>query len=264
MTECVWTNAILRRQHEQMIRSQDGSPRKWTIVGWLAAIAVALLIVTTNVRITANSLWLYEQLFDRNQVPLRAGMDMPSLLDVGQQIQDYFSSETEPLQVLATLNGVEVELFGGDEVSHMSDVKQLFKKTYRLQILSAAFLIIAGVLAYGTLGRTVMNHFALWVKRGALLASVVIMVIGAASVVAFEQVFLLFHYIGFPQGNFTFDTGRDYLVRVFPSGFWEDITFVIGGLTMLESLLLYGIVFALGQYTAKRRTSRVSSKERVT
>jgi uncharacterized membrane protein len=66
--------------------------------------------------------------------------------------------------------------------------------------------------------------------------------------VAFNQVFLLFHYIGFPQGNFTFSSRDDYLVRVFPNGFWSDITFVIGLLAVVGAAMVY----ALGVAIAKR------------
>lgn len=225
------------------------------MVGWLAAIALALLLVTTNVRTTANSLWLYEQLFERNEVPLRTGISMPGLRDIGAQIQDYFSSDTEPLEVLATLNGVEVSLFDADEVAHMGDVKQLFRKTYLVQALSAVFLAVMALIAFAKLGRPAVQHVAFWVERGAIIASAVIIVIGVASVVAFNQVFLLFHYIGFPQGNFTFNSRADYLVRVFPNGFWEDITFAIGGMTLIEAVVLFGVVFALRRRAAMRNAA---------
>jgi hypothetical protein len=53
---------------------------------------------------------------------------------------------------------------------------------------------------------------------------------------------LLFHYIGFPEGNFTFSTQTDYLVRVFPYGFWADITFVIGAMTLAEAAVIWTAV----------------------
>ena len=222
------------------------------VVGWLAPIALALLLITTNVRATANSLWLYEQLFDRNQVPLRTGIGMPGLRDIGAQIQDYFRGDTEPLEVIATVNGVEVSLFDANEVSHMADVKRLFGRTYLVQALSAVFLAIAGVAALVAFRGATARHVASWVKRGAVIAGGVIVAVGAASVVAFNQLFLLFHYIGFPQGNFTFNSQRDYLVRVFPNGFWEDITFVIGALTLVEAAALFGVVIALQRRAARR------------
>jgi hypothetical protein len=106
---------------------------RWAVIGWVVSVAIALLLVTSAVRISANSLWLYEQLFERNDVPQRTGISVDGLRDIGAQIVDYFGSDAEPLDVRTTINGVEVSLFGDDENAHMADVKQLFIKTYLVQ-----------------------------------------------------------------------------------------------------------------------------------
>jgi len=213
------------------------SPEGW--IGWTAAVALGLLLITTNVRFAANSLWVYERLFERNEVPARTGMTMAELSKAGATIQDYFNSDTEPLHVEATINGTTVDLFGDDEVAHMADVKRLFKRTYLVQAVSAVVLLAA--IAYVTYRerRRAVPIVARWLARGSVLAAAAIVGIGLASTVAFNQVFLLFHYIGFPQGNFTFNSQSDYLVRVFPLGFWSDITFLIGTLTLVQAALLY-------------------------
>ena len=86
------------------------------------------------------------------------------------------------------------------------------------------------------------SRYGVWFGGGLIIASAFIVIIGVASVVAFRQVFLLFHYIGFPEGNFTFSTQTDYLVRIFPNGFWSDITFVIGAMTLVEAALIWTAV----------------------
>jgi integral membrane protein (TIGR01906 family) len=209
------------------------------MVGWVAAVALVLLLVTTNVRITANSLWLYEQLFEHNHVPARTGITMVELRQVGATILDYFSSDTEPLVVVAKINGAQVSLFGADEASHMAEVKQLFVKTYRVQALSALVLAVAIAATIYVHKRRATGLVGSWLSRGSIIAAGAIAIIAVASLVAFQQVFLLFHYIGFPEGNFTFSTQTDYLVRVFPNGFWSDITFVIGAMTLIEAASLW-------------------------
>ena len=91
----------------------------------------------------------------------------------------------------------------------------------------------------------------MWARRGALIAAAVIAVLGIGSLVAFDQLFLLFHYIGFPQGNFLFDSRSDYLVRVFPFGFWRDITLLIGAMTLLEAGALYAAGLLLRRTAAR-------------
>jgi integral membrane protein (TIGR01906 family) len=219
-----------------------GMQARWGVVGWVAAVALVLLLVTTNVRATSNSLWLYEQLFERNHVPERTGITMVELRSVGGTIQDYFSCDTEPLVVVAQINGEQVSLFGDDEAAHMADVKQLFLKANLVQMLSALVLAVSVGMAAFTLRRRAWATVGSWLIRGSVIASVAIAAIGVASVVAFRQVFLLFHYIGFPEGNFTFSSQTDYLVRVFPNGFWSDITFVIGAMTLIEAALIWSAI----------------------
>ena len=232
--------------------------RWWTVVGWLAPVALMLLLVTTNVRLTANSLAVYERLFERNQVPTRTGITTEGLRDVGRQIQDYFGSDDEPLRVAAVVNGVERSLFGVDEASHMSDVKQLFRKTYRVQAVSALFLLIVAAAAVALHRRRSWTLLAMWLRRGAVISAVAIVVIGLASLVAFDQVFLLFHYLGFPEGNFTFNTTTDYLVRVFPIGFWADLTVLIGIMTILQAALLYAVGAVTPRLVRRRARSGAS------
>ena len=214
--------------------------QRWAILGWLAPIALMLLLVTTNVRLVTNSLTVYTALFERHDVSQRTGIRMESLRDVGRQIQDYFNSDTEPLRVTATVNGVPRELFNELEASHMADVKQLFLRTYRVQAASALFLLLVSVLAWVQLRRGALREFAHWLWRGGVLTLGVIGALGIGSIVAFDALFTLFHYIGFPQGNWTFDPRTDYLVRVFPFGFWQDVTLLIGGLTVLLAALAIG------------------------
>jgi integral membrane protein (TIGR01906 family) len=214
----------------------------WGIMKWAAAVALMLLLITTNVRFTASSLWLYEQLFERNGVPERTAISMAELRKVGGTIQDYFASDTEPLVVVAEINGRQVSLFGEDEAAHMADVKKLFGRTYLVQALSGAVLAIAIAAAGFVWRRRALAMVGSWLSLGSLMAAGVIAVLGVASIVAFRQVFLLFHYIGFPEGNFTFSTQTDYLVRVFPNGFWADITAVIAVMTLVEAALIWTVV----------------------
>jgi integral membrane protein (TIGR01906 family) len=227
--------------------------QRWTILGWLVPVALMLLVITSNTRFVANSLPVYDALFERNQVVVRTGITPDGLHDVAAQIQRYFGSDEEPLQVTAVVNGVERSLFRADEASHMADVKQLFRKTYRVQAASALFLLIVAAAAVLTFRKRSLGVFATWARRGGLVTAGTIAVVGVASLVAFDQVFLLFHYIGFPQGNFLFDTRTDFLVRVFPFGFWSDVTMLIGILTLFEAGVLVAAGFAVARLTGRRR-----------
>src|SRR5205814_9895795 len=61
-------------------------------------------------------------------------------------------------------------------------------------------------------------------------------VLGGFFAVAFDQAFLLFHRIFFPQGNFLFGADSN-LLRLFPEGFWFESALVAGLLMVLSALV---------------------------
>ena len=213
--------------------------RSWRGVGFLAPVALLLLLITTNVRLVANSVTVYSALFERHGVAERAGITPEGLRGVARQVQAYFNTPIEPLQATAEVNGAERELFRPAEVSHMADVKQLFGRTYRTQAAAGLFLVLVTLIAAVSQRRAALSTIASWLRRGALLTAGVILVLGIVSVVAFDPLFTAFHYIGFPQGNFLFNTSSDYLVLIFPFGFWRDVTLLIALLVLAESAVLF-------------------------
>ena len=224
--------------------------RSWAVVGWLAPVALMLLLVTSNVRFAVGSLPVYEALFERHGVSARTGITPEGLRGVGRQFQEYFTSEAEPLRVRAEVDGVERGLFGADEVSHMADVKQLILLTFSVQRASAMFLLLVTGLAVYAFRRAVWGTVAVWLQRGALVTTGVIAVLGIAALVAFDPLFTLFHNLAFPQGNFLFPRTAD-LVRVFPFGFWRDMTLLIGAMTIVEAATLYAVGLVLRRVGAR-------------
>ncbi len=227
---------------------------RWRIAGWVAAVALGLLLVTTTVRCAAESLTLYEALFERYSVSERTGITPEGLTHVGREVQAYFaSSSDDPLDVTVPIHGVPRTLFNENEVSHMADVKALFLRVYRVQWMSAVLLVALTLVAAWRLRREAYPAVASWLRRGGALTAAVILVLGLLSVVAFRQVFIVFHYIGFPQGNWVFDPRTEYLVQVFPFGFWRDITLFIGAFILLGAAVLWGVGGALRRYGSPGR-----------
>ena len=217
---------------------------EWRVAGWVVAAALAVLLIATSVRIAANSLPLYEALFERHGVSERTGITPEGLSRVGSDIQAYFNSDAEPLQVTAEVRGVERRLFTEAEVSHMADVKQLFRRTYRAQGTAVLLLAALTAAAIWRFRGGVYVVLAQWMRRGAVATVAFVLLVGLLSLVAFDAVFTVFHYLGFPQGNWAFDPRTSYLVQVFPLGFWQDVTMIIGAMSLLGSAALWTVGFA--------------------
>ena len=72
-----------------------------------------------------------------------------------------------------------------------------------------------------------------------------LLVVGGLSYVDFGELFLRFHELSFSNDLWQLDPSRDYLLILFPEGFWLDVTLRIAALTGAEAAVLGLIGFAL-------------------
>jgi uncharacterized membrane protein len=84
-----------------------------------------------------------------------------------------------------------------------------------------------------------------------LTAAGIVAVIGVAAAVAFDPLFLLFHDVFFPQGNFLFDPATSNLLRLYPEWYWQGITAGVG--------LSFITVSFLAAWTAHKALRRASN-----
>lgn len=75
-------------------------------------------------------------------------------------------------------------------------------------------------------------------KKIAFLSIILVSVSGFSAVFLFEPVFILFHRIFFPQGNWSFPIDST-LIQLYPETFWLITTSIIFVLTLLELVGLY-------------------------
>jgi integral membrane protein (TIGR01906 family) len=142
--------------------------------------------------------------------------------------------------------------YTADEAAHMADVRRVFDVAKVL--IPAGFFIMAIRLQRA---RTRSAMAMLRVARdGAVAAAAVVAAIGVVAAFAFEQAFLLFHTVFFPQGNFLFDPATSNLVRLYPDWYWQGITFRIG-LSFIALAAAMAVAASLGLRRA--RSTRLAS-----
>lgn len=115
-------------------------------------------------------------------------------------------------------------LFTDDEYSHMADVRRVFEVARFLVPLSLFVIIVRLQRARARSPR------AMWqlVRDGSLIAALLLVLIGIVAAVAFEPLFLAFHYVFFPQGNFLFDPATSNLIRLYPDWYWQGMSLRVG------------------------------------
>jgi integral membrane protein (TIGR01906 family) len=114
--------------------------------------------------------------------------------------------------------------YTADEISHMTDVRRVFDGAKLL--IPAGFFVMA-IRLQRARAHSAQAMFRL-VRDGAVASGVAAIALGIVAALAFEQAFVLFHEIFFPQGNFLFDPATSNLVRLYPDWYWQGITLRIG------------------------------------
>ena len=190
----------------------------------LFVLAIPLLILSASVARAVNDEGLYQQGFDDYQISQRTGITPVALRGVGAEIRRYFNSSEEPLSVRARVYGVERDLFTPREVAHMRDVKVLIQRVYLVMQVAGALLVagvIGGVIWYRGSSPdklAVLFHWGGWLTLGLVIG------MGLLALTGFDALFLKFHQISFSNDLWQLDPRTDYLIILFPQGFWLDAT----------------------------------------
>jgi integral membrane protein (TIGR01906 family) len=201
------------------------------------ALAVALFVAGIMVAglVTLALLWSgsgpYEDLARANRVTsvemLSHGpggdapttVTLPRLVELHQEWQGYVTGgRADPPRTFGR------DLWTDDEYRHMADVRRVFE-TAKLMIPVGLLVMLVRLQRARAKGSRAMWRL---VRDGSLVAAILVAVIGIVAVVAFEPLFLGFHYLFFPQGNFLFDPATSNLVRLYPDWYWEGISLRVG------------------------------------
>jgi integral membrane protein (TIGR01906 family) len=140
-------------------------------------------------------------------------------------------------------------IFTQDESAHMADVRSVFRGAE----FAAALALLVAVFRVSRASRH--GEALRLVRAGSLTAGAIVMLIGLAAALAFDPLFLLFHDVFFPQGNFLFDPATSNLIRLYPEWYWQGIT---GGVGL--SFIAVAILVAGGAHIALRRRSNTYTR----
>ena len=204
----------------------------------LAIPAILLFLVAGSVTWAVNDPGLYRNGFQRYHAAQRSGISDADLITIGAELRRYFNTSIEPLAVRTPIYGIEQEVFNQREVAHMYDVKHLVRGTYWVA-LGSALWICATLALVAVLDRPAWStraaRLALW---GGAVTLISVFLVGLAAVASFEQLFLLFHRLSFANDLWMLNPRTDYLLILFPAGFWFDATMRVALTAVLGAVLL--------------------------
>ncbi len=217
---------------------------------FVACIPVLILSITVSWAI--NDIGLYQKGFDKYHISLKTGISYEDLTNVGKQIQRYFNSLDEPLLVKTQIFGDERTLFNEREVDHMQDVKNLIHLVYGGMLISGIY--VSATIICSSIGGPSCRFYTrpLITAYGGALTILSIVGLGLLSLTNFDDVFLIFHQISFSNDLWMLDPRTDYLIMLFPLGFWFDVTMRIALVSIIVSIITVAIATSIQGVTNAR------------
>lgn len=204
----------------------------------LFALCVPLFLICASVAWAFNDPGVYHRGFQKYHVSASSGIEEGELREVGAGFRDYFNSLEEPLDIRARVYGEDRALFNDREVHHMRDVKRLVWGVYAVAVLTGLYL--AGCVAWALTSGEVdaLRRLARRCVWGGGTTIAVIVLFGVFALTGFAALFTLFHQISFTNDLWQLDPRTDYLLVLFPLGFWFDATATVALRAAAGALLL--------------------------
>ena len=211
------------------------------VIFCVVMLSLPLLIVSSNLRFTVNNIAVYQYIIDHYNINQVTGIDNQELAKVYQHWIDYYNSGADTPQVQVSKNGHQVNLLSDKEIVHLQDVKGLMQLDYAVQLIT--FLLI---LACGAVLIWVFRDLRLLLKgifAGSVLTFCMGLMLAIAALCCFDQLFVLFHEISFANAFWILDPAKDYLIMMFPGGFFSGISIALFAAILIESAIISGLSF---------------------
>ncbi|MCZ2109166.1 MAG: TIGR01906 family membrane protein [Dehalococcoidia bacterium] len=214
-------------------------------------LALPVFLITSNVRFLASDTAFYRHGFREYHADRATGVPMADLDRAAGEIVDYFEDDSATLRIIVTADGQESSLFNTRETEHMKDVKSLIRVVYRSNEISLVVVLayIAAVVLWAR--ERSVRALAVLSLAGVGTGLAVVAVIGVFALTGFDAAWTRFHELVFSNDLWRLDPATDHLIQMFPEGFWQEATFIVGGLTLAEAAVI--VIVSLGYLVVSRR-----------
>ena len=205
-------------------------------------LCLSVLLLTTSISWAMNSLWLYKYGFAKYEISQSTGLAKAELDKAARGLISYFNSGDEHISLTVTKGGEPFELFNQREVIHLKDVKGLVWLDY--WVLLGTLLYTSGYAAGSLFWRKRQNwrQLAWGMVGGGSLTLALMLALGLGTLLGFDRLFLQFHLLSFANEFWQLDPTRDYLIMLFPQGFWYDATLFVALGAVVGAVMLGGAV----------------------
>ena len=211
---------------------------------WLFILCLPVLLLTASIGLAVNSHWLYEYGFEKYNISQTTGIDDTELEKAASGLISYFNSGKETIDLTVVKDGEPFTLFNQQEVAHLRDVKGLIWLDYWVLLGTGIYALAYAGISLFWRRREYRRQLAWGVVGGGGITLGLMLILGLAAMLNFEGFFLQFHLISFANELWLLDPTRDYLIMLFPQGFWYDATLFCALGTVVMAVTLAGIAGA--------------------
>jgi len=212
------------------------------VVSRLAAacfiLALPIFLITSNVRILASNADYYQHGFRKYNAVQTTGIPLADLDRAAGQIVDYFGDDSSSLRIIVTQDGQETSLFNARETEHMKDVKSLMRFVYRVNEVTLAIVLTYVVAVFLWTREKSLRTLAVQSLAGVGVGFAAIAAVGVFALTGFNQAWGRFHELVFSNDLWKLNPATDHLIQMFPEKFWQEATYLVGGLTLAEALIV--------------------------
>ena len=189
---------------------------------WLFILCLPILLLTASIGWAVNSQWLYKYGFEKYNVSQTTGLAEVELEKAATELISYFNSGEEYISLSVIKDGETFELFNQREVAHLKDVKGLIWLDYWVLLGTLIYTLgYAGVSLFWRRGRY-WRRLGWGIVSGGGITLALMLAMGLGTLLDFDQLFLQFHLFSFTNELWQLDPAKDYLIMLFPQGFWYD------------------------------------------
>ncbi len=222
------------------------------ITRWIFILCLPLVLLSGSIGWVVNSLWIYENGFEEYEIGQVTGLAEPELEKAARGLISYFNSGEEYINVIVEKDGRPFVLFNEREIIHLKDVKGLFRLDYL--VFLGTLVYILGYDGYSFFRGARKEHWRKLARRviwGSGITLGTMAALGLGTLVGFDRLFRQFHLISFANDFWLLDPATDYLVMLFPQGFWYDVTIICALSTAAMAIILGGLAWGHLRFAAK-------------
>ena len=192
------------------------------------ALAIPILLVSSAVRSVTLNESFYMREFERYGVGQVTGFSEAELSQVARIFISYFQGDPGRLDARVVRGTGTIAVFNEREIAHMVDVQVLIQRVFQAGWVALALMIVATLAIVVPDPTTSLSALLRAAAIGGAVTASVVGLAAAGSLIDFNRLFLMFHFLSFSNDLWLLDPNRDRLIQLFPEGFFYDAALQIG------------------------------------